>query len=408
MIRKLKIKFVALAMAALFVLLVVIITGMNIINYNSVIADADETLQLLSQNKGTFPDFGPDFKGKMPPFMTIETPYESRYFSVLMDKNGVVLHTDTDRIKAIDQETAVNYASIAINSKSDKDFIDNYRFVRYEEDHSTRIIFLDCGRKLYTYKNFLISSICMALVGYIAFFVVILFFCSKILKPVTESYEKQKRFITDAGHEIKTPLAIIKADADVLEMEYGENEWLDGIQAQIKRLSALTADLVYLSKMEEEDNSMPMIEFPFSDVVYETAQSFQALAQTQNKHFNFNVPSMISYSGNEKAIRQVVNILLDNALKYSPEQGYVYLDVQKQYRQIRLTVFNTTQQPILKENLEHLFDRFYRADASRNSKSGGYGIGLSVAQAIVAAHNGKITASSKDQLSLEISISFPI
>lgn len=408
MIRKLKIKFVALAMTALFVLLAVIVTGMNIINYNSVVADSDNILRLLSQNHGKFPDFGANPQLTKHPFMSIETPYESRYFSVLLDASGVVLLTDTDRVKAIDQEKAVNYASIALQSKKDTDFIENYRFIRYDEEHTTRIIFLDCGRKLYTYKNFLISSICMALAGYIAFFVVILFFCGKILKPVTESYEKQKRFITDAGHEIKTPLAIIKADADVLEMEYGENEWLDGIQAQIKRLSALTADLVYLSKMEEADNSMPMIEFPFSDVVYETAQSFQALAQTQDKHFNFNVPSMISYNGNEKAIRQVVNILLDNALKYSPEQGYVYLDVQKQSRQIRLTVFNTTQQPILKENLEHLFDRFYRADASRNSKSGGYGIGLSVAQAIVAAHNGKITASSKDPLSLEISITLPV
>lgn len=248
----------------------------------------------------------------------------------------------------------------------------------------------------------------MSLIGYISFFVVILFFCGKILKPVTESYEKQKRFITDAGHEIKTPLAIIKADADVLEMEYGENEWLDGIQAQIKRLSSLTADLVYLSKMEEADNTLPMIEFPFSDVVLETAQSFHALAQTQEKQFTFHVPPMLSYNGNEKAIRQLVNILLDNALKYSPEQGYVYLDVQKQHRQIQLTVFNTTEQPIKKENLEHLFDRFYRADASRNSQTGGYGIGLSVAQAIVTAHSGKITASTKDNLSLEISISFPI
>lgn len=408
MIRKLKIKFVALAMAALFVLLAVIVTGMNIINYNSVVADSDEILNLLSMNQGQFPDFGANPQWVKPPFMTIETPYESRYFSVLLDKNGVVLHTDTDRIKAIDQETAVNYASIAMNSKSDKDFIDNYRFVRYEEDLSIRIIFLDCGRKLYTYKNFLISSICMSLIGYISFFVVILFFCGKILKPVTESYEKQKRFITDAGHEIKTPLAIIKADADVLEMEYGENEWLDGIQAQIKRLSSLTADLVYLSKMEEADNTLPMIEFPFSDVVLETAQSFHALAQTQEKQFTFHVPPMLSYNGNEKAIRQLVNILLDNALKYSPEQGYVYLDVQKQHRQIQLTVFNTTEQPIKKENLEHLFDRFYRADASRNFQTGGYGIGLSVAQAIVTAHSGKITASTKDNLSLEISISFPI
>lgn len=408
MIRKLKIKFVALSMTALFVLLVVIVTGMNILNYNSIIADADDTLALLSQNQGTFPDFLTDPQWKLPPFMTIETPYETRYFSILLDHSGTVLQTDISRIKAIDEKTAVGYAALALRSGEEKAFIENYRFVRNTEGFATRIIFLDCGRKLYSYQNFLFASIGMALVGYIAFFAVILFFSGRILKPVTESYEKQKRFITDAGHEIKTPLAIIKADADVLELEYGENEWLDGIQAQIRRLSSLIEDLVRLSRMEEAEDSLPMIEFSFSDVVSEAALSFQALAQTQNKDFLCQVPPMLSYVGNEKAVRQLVNILMDNALKYSPESGTVSLTVRQQGRQLRLRVFNATEEPIPKEDLDLLFERFYRADSSRSSKNGGYGIGLSVAKAIVAAHKGRISAASQDGSSLEITVQLPL
>ena len=168
----------------------------------------------------------------------------------------------------------------------------------------------------------------MALSGYLISFFIILFFSGKIVRPVAESHEKQKRFITDAGHEIKTPLTIIKADVDILEMELGENEWLSDIQKQANRLTSLTNDLVYLSRMEETNNSIQMIEFPLSDVVSETASSFQALAQTQGKLFQCNIQPMISFTGNEKALQQLTNILLDNALKYSPTGGTVSITLK--------------------------------------------------------------------------------
>ena len=251
-------------------------------------------------------------------------------------------------------------------------------------------------------------SIGIALVGYALFFFVILFFSGRIIRPVQESYEKQKRFITDAGHEIKTPLTIIQADADVLEMDVGENEWLADIQKQAKRLSGLTNDLVYLSRMEEAQDTMQMIEFPFSDVVSEAAASFQSLAQTQGKTFLCEVPPMLSFTGNEKAIHQLVSLLLDNALKYSPDNGTVSLTVEKQNKALQLSVFNTTADFIAKEQLSLLFERFYRTDPSRNSQTGGYGIGLSVAKAIVSAHNGKIQAKTEDGYSLKVIVTLPI
>lgn len=408
MIQKIKIRFITVAMAALFVLLAVIVTGMNMINYNSIVRDADIKLEMLSQNKGRFPEFSPNKRRPIPPGMTPETPYELRYFSVLLTETGELVHSDTSRIKAIDNASAVAYAKKALKEPGSNAFIGNYRFAMSAEGSVLRITFLDCSRDVYAFRSFLISSICMALVGYLIFFFVILFFSNRIIKPVTESHEKQKQFITDAGHEIKTPLAIIKADVDVLEMEYGENEWLDSIQAQVKRLSSLTNDLVYLSRMEETETKLQMIEFPFSDVILEAAQAFHAIAQSQGKDFRCDVEPMLSLNGNEKSIRQLVNILIDNAMKYSPEGGIVSLSVHAQNRSLCLSVFNTTIDPIEKQNLSHIFERFYRMDFSRSSQTGGYGIGLSVAKAIVSAHNGRISAATQDGHSLQINVQFPL
>lgn len=407
MIKKLKTKFVVLSMTAMFLLLTLIVAGMNILNYNSVVSEADETLSLLATNRGVFPDMEGADRNDLPPGLSPEAPYEARYFSVLLSENGTVFQVDTGRIKAVGTRQAIEYATEVLSRNRDRGFSDNYRFVRFSEGANTRITFLDCGRKIDAFHTFLYSSIAMASVGYVLFFAVILFFSGRIIRPVAESQEKQKRFITDAGHEIKTPLAIIQADADVLEMELEDNEWLADIQKQTRRLTDLTKDLVYLSRMEEGSSNLPMIEFPFSDVVEEAALSFQALAQTQNKIFHCEIQPMLSAVGNEKAIRQLVSILLDNALKYSPEGGTILLCVRRQGRQLRLSVSNTTASPIPKEDLDRLFDRFYRLDSSRNTQTGGYGIGLSIAKAITESHSGKIFASAKDHRTLEIAAQFP-
>ena len=408
MIQKIKIRFISLAMAALFVLLTVIVTGMNAINFNAISENADKKLELLSGNRGTFPEFGPGKKWPMPHNMTLETPHESRYFSVLFSSDGDVIRTDTSRIKAIDTETAVQFAHQAVATDRVSDYIDHYRFRISAEEDALRITFLDCGREFSSFRSFLLISVCMALAGYGAFFFVILFFSNRLLRPITESYEKQRQFITNAGHEIKTPLAIINADVDVLAMEYGENEWLEGIQAQVRRLAGLTNDLVYLSRMEETEDNLQMIEFPFSDVVSETAQAFQGIAQASGKQFQCTVEPMLSLNGNEKSIRQLVNILLDNAMKYSPEGGTVTLSAERQGRYLHLSVWNTTIVPVEKQNLSLIFERFYRLDSSRSTQTGGYGIGLSVAKAIVTAHNGKISATTQDGRSLQIHVQLPI
>lgn len=410
MIKKLQVKFIILSMTSLLLLFAVVVSGINIVNYHSVIKEADELLMILSENKGTFPMRPPKETGnKMPPDRYMEMPYETRYFSVTLNSDAEEsMHVDISHIVSVNETEAAALAQKVLEENSTGGFTDEFRYRVYVENETIRIIFVDCGRKLDSFRSFLLASIGVSVLGYAIVFLIIAFFSSRIIRPISESYEKQKRFITDAGHEIKTPLTIINADVDVLEMEIGENEWLQDIQKQAKRLAALTNDLVYLSRMEESADSMQMIEFPFSDVAGEAAASFQALAQTQGKEVLCSIQPMLSMCGNEKAIHQLVTILLDNALKYSPAGAVVSLKVEKKNKALILSVFNETEEPVRKEELHLLFERFYRMDASRNSRTGGYGIGLSLAKAIVTAHKGKIQAKTEDGHSLQIMAVFLI
>lgn len=395
-------------MFSLFLVLVIIMGAVNILNYHGIVAEADKILSILEENNGTFPkkdDFH-QLEREEQKKISPELPYESRYFSVLLSEQGTVISVDTGKIAAVDTETAAEFAEIVWESGRTRGFLRNYRYVRQIQGEEVRIIFLDCARSLSTFRTFFLASCGISVWGLLAVFGMIVWLSGKIIKPVTESYEKQKQFITDAGHEIKTPITIIDADTEVLEMELGENEWLKDIQTQTKRLTSLTKDLILLSRMEEDKPQMTMIEFPFSDLVEETAQSFQALAKAQNKIFTITVQPMLALKGDEKTLRQLISILLDNALKYSPHSGVISLSLQKQMRNICLTVENTVES-LPAGNMDYLFDRFYRGDKSRNSKSGGYGLGLSIAKAIVSIHKGKIRIFSKDGSVLTVKVVLP-
>lgn len=407
MIKKLRIKLILASMFSLVLVLFVIVGGINVLNIFQMIERADMVLDILENHEGQLPKLDTllDEEGDHA-YTSPEVPYESRYFSVLLTEDGVALATDTEQIAAVDREDAIDFAQDVLLLGKDRGFVDDYRYTVREESNGIRISFLDCGRWMDTCRGFLLSSLCISLLGLAAVLVLITLLSSRIVKPVSDSYEKQKRFITDAGHEIKTPLAIIDADAGLIESESGKSEWLDDIQLQVRRLTELTNDLIYLAKMEESRDQLILIDFPISDLVEESVHSFQALAKKQNKTFRSQIQPLLSFHGDAKSIGQLVSILLDNAVKYSEENGEIAVRLEKQGRTIRLSVFNTTPS-IAKSDLNHLFDRFYRTDKSRNSQTGGYGIGLSIASAVVAAHKGKITASSKDGKSLEITVTLP-
>lgn len=415
MIKRLKKKFIILATASMLILMTILVGIMNIVNYSSVVTETDTILDVLSQpnapfgNHSELPDKPPqDIGDFIPHGMSPEVPYESRYFTAMVTKDGNIEETDFSKIISVDKESVDGFIQKAVTSKSERGFIGQFRYAKQTDDRMTRIIFLDCGRKLDSFRTFMWISMAVGLLGCVVVFVVFLFAAGRIVRPIAESYEKQKRFITDAGHEIKTPLTIIGANLDLLESDYGENESFSDIRTQTKRLSALTGDLVYLSKMEESERTLTKIEFQVSDLIAETAQQFNAIALAQKKEYRTQIEPNVTMCGAPDAIRQLISILLDNAMKYSPNGGIVTLDVISRKKDLIISVFNTTVSPVSSENLSHLFDRFYRTDVSRNSETGGHGIGLSIAQAITTAHSGKITAETVNGSDFRITVTIPL
>lgn len=413
MIKKLKTKFTILATVSVFVLMAVLVGGMNILNYSSTLKDTDTTLDMLSKNSAPLRDKSPhgnDSKPfmELPEGMSPEVPYESRFFSVSFSDDGEIIETDISRIVSVEQDEAEEYAEKAFSENSDRGFIGRFRYLKKSDSKNIRITFLDCGRKLDAFERFLWISVATGLIGCFAVFFVFLFASKRIIRPIAESYEKQKRFITDAGHEMKTPLTIISANTDLLESDFGENESLSDIKHQTKRLSDLTSDLVYLARMEEAESNLQKIEFPLSDLINETAYSFGKAFRARGKSLSCSVEPSVTMNGSPDAIRQLISVLLDNSLKYSKENTVVTVEMLTHGKSVRLSVFNETSEFIDPESLPHLFDRFYRADSSRNSATGGYGIGLSIAHAITAAHGGKISAATSNGFDFKITVTIPM
>lgn len=421
-IRRLRRRFIALAMTSLVVLLTLIVTGMNIMSYNDVVRDADKRIEVLEENSGPRKFFGEDdFEnfddmeeflfgrgGRRGPFMTRDEAEESRFFTVELDESNNVVHVNIDRISAVDAGDASDYAIQAAESGKESGFIGDFRYHVKDSDDYKTITFLDCGRVLDSYRDFLRASVLMSVLGLLIVFGVIVYFSRRIVRPVAESYEKQKRFITDAGHEIKTPLAIIKANLDVIKMDpESADDSLEDIGEQVDRLAGLTNDLVYLSRMEEADGSLVMSDVPLSDVVTETASSFEALAKDNGKSIETDIEPMLTVNGSTKELEKLISILLENAVKYSDESEPIKVSLKKDGRNCILEVSNRTSGEVSNESLAHVFDRFYRTDESRNSATGGHGIGLSMASAIAAAHKGKITARTTDGHDFTISAVLP-
>lgn len=416
MIKKLKRKFIILATVAMFLLMSFLICVMNCVNYSAVVSDADTILEFLSQQREHPFNDKKEMQGvKMerrgdffPRGMSPEIPYESRYFFAIVSDSGEIFETNITQIISVDEDSAKEYVEEAFSSKKNQGFIGQFRYLKSTDDKVTKIMFLDCGRKLDAYFTFLRISIFIGLLGCVIVFLFFLFAAGRIVKPIAESYEKQKRFITDAGHEIKTPLTIISANIDLLEDDFGENESLCDVRQQVKRLTKLTSDLIYLSKMEETEKMIQLVEFPVSDLLVETASEFQMIAQAKKTEFFVKVEPDVSMKGSPDAIRKIVSILLDNAMKYSPEGGIVSLTMKTQKKQMILSVFNTTSHRIEPEQLQQLFERFYRMDASRNSEIGGHGIGLSIAKALTDSHNGQIYASTQKGMDFTMTVTIPL
>lgn len=400
MIKSLRRRFVLIAMGSFTLVVLAVIIVINVLMTNQINTRVNGVLNMLSENEGMFPELEPGSKGnppEQPPRgagwggfqMTEETPFETRYFSVQADGGGRILRADTRSIAAVSEDKAKELAREVLDAGRREGYAGTYKYLVTEKDYGKLVVFLDCASDIATRRYVMRISAIVAALSFIAVLALVTLLTGIAIKPVAQSMEKQKQFITDAGHEIKTPLAIISANADVLELSEGANEWTQSIKNQAGRLNRLVQELLTLSKMEEGVKALDIRELDFSALVLSAAEPFSLLAETQGKSLGLEIRSGFKIKGDGASLHELVEILVDNAVKYSPGGGDIRVRLDARDRHVRLTVSNTVEK-LPGASLDRLFDRFYRADASRSRDTGGNGVGLSIARAIAEAHKAKI------------------
>ena len=379
-------KFMIVAMCSIFIVLVSILGTINIVNYIGVVRVGDSAIAALKEGGG-------QFNARPEPEMPPEMPFYTRYFTVTLDGAGEIAETDLNRIVSVTEEQAAGYAKDAFASGSENGFYGVFRYGVLETSGGNKMyIFVDCSVGLDNFSNFLLASIVIGGAGVAVVFVLIFVFSGRIMKPVADSYKRQRQFITDAGHELKTPLTIIGANIELVEMQGGRSEWTRSIREQTARLSSLTEKLVYLARTEEQ-TAVTMFEFSLSDAVEESVKSFAAVAGSRGVTIACDIRKGISYTGNEEMIRRLVALLADNAIKYT-DGDFIKVSLKTEKNRCIMKMSNAASY-MEDGDLDGLFERFVRGDTSRNSETGGSGIGLSVARAIAEAHKGKIKAECR-------------
>lgn len=436
--KRLRQKFVLVAMLSVAVALALILVVINAVNYQSVCRMADDRIEAIVENGGSFPGvFGADearvgqeetsdasvvileelsatyidrsygLGKRAADIMDKEAPYDTRYFTVTVDDDGTIAGVDVNHVAAITAQDACTYA-LQVSTKSAKHgFYSAYRYRVVDTDEGSLYVFVDCSRELSNFEAFLGASAAIGMGAWLLVFILMVIFSRVAVRPIVESYRKQQRFITDASHEIKTPLAVIGAANDVLEIEAGESEWTQSIAAQVTRLKSLTERLVFLARMDEGATQFEKTDLDLSELVEYASEPFCAVAESRGKKLVRDMETGLRIQGDISALSQVVELLLDNATRYASDGSEIELALKKRSRGgVTLQVSNAVD-AMPEGDLKRLFDRFYRADTSRNSQTGGSGVGLSVAQAIVEAHSGSIRAQALDAHTICFTVTLP-
>ncbi|CAK4833568.1 unnamed protein product [Aphanomyces euteiches] len=260
------------------------------------------------------------------------------------------------------------------------------------------VAYLDVTAQQKILTNLVYTFAAVGLVMLIIIYFTSRFFANRSIAPVKEAFNKQKQFIADASHELKTPLAVINTNADVLlanseDTIHNQVKWLHHIQSETDRMKTLTNDLLYLTEMDDSRASMIFTSFNASEAVEGVILTMEAVMFEKDISLAYEIEPSLTVHGNSEQIKQVVMILLDNSIKYTNPKGSITLTLKKRHNEIQLKVTNSGE-GIATEHLERIFDRFYRADPSRSRKQGGYGLGLAIAKSIVEQHKGKIYAKS--------------
>lgn len=397
MIGSLRRKFISISMISIFIVFSCIFISLMVFTKIQTNRSVDMLVDTISSNDGVFPKFDSS-KQRMPVQMpysdviTEETQFSTRFFSVWLDDEKQIVNTNMDSVSTITEQDVEDYTDKVLKRGKERGWIGDYRYRIMDTENGTTVVFVN-GNTYNNTSNRLLFTALLVLLGSASLILILTVVVSKrAVRPVAESYEKQRQFITDANHELKTPLTLILSNLDIVESELGKNEWLDDIRSEGERMGLLINQLVTLSRMDESTDSVMREEFNLSSAVADTVSEFESLAEERGHTLTSSVSPSVYYYGDESLIRRLTAILLDNAIKYCDAGGNIQLSLTCRRHQV-LTVENTYQD-VDKLELNRLFDRFYRADKARTF-SGSFGIGLSIAQSIVKSHKGNIAAYRK-------------
>lgn len=386
MIEKLQKRFIKIISIAVLLTMVLLCLISLFANYSSMKQSEINTLDTIVSNSYKMPK---DFDRPS------EDYYTTRYFTLRFNSEGKLSEANLSNITKVNNDQTSEYIEIALDNGEGYGYKDGYRFlVEKNGDDRYMATFLDVEKEMNQFKKTTFYTALSALICSIAIIVLSVAYSKKIVYPYIENDRRQKEFVTNASHELKTPITTINASLKVLQSEIGDNKWLNASIKQTNNLSSLVNELVTLSKLNEE-KELVKESFNLSEAIYETSDFFTALANSRNLNIEVNCKENVMYLGNEENIRRLVSILLDNGIKYSDENSTIKLNLSKENNYQVISCLNKSSL-IKEEDLKYLFDRFYRSDKSHNKKTNGYGLGLAIGKAICERHNGRLSVDYKD------------
>ncbi|MBP3255581.1 MAG: HAMP domain-containing histidine kinase [Clostridia bacterium] len=388
MINKLRKRIFWIIQISLSIIILGIIVLYTTSSYRNTIASSIMFMERIEVKDERRNDKPVDFNGTKNFMNPLLADIEGVYKLQIKD-NVIVRESDdiTDEVR--------NYAIELSNKNTEEGYIGNYIYkVKKFNNNEKEITLMENEETIKTLKTTIITSIIIGIFGIIAIYIIAKKISKIIVKPVEESFEKQKQFVSDASHELKTPLAVIEANADVLQDKVGENKWITYIQNEVQSMNKLVNDLLVLAKMENTNN-MNIQKFDLSKEVDMSVSVFESMIYEKHLNLETNIKENVLFNGDKEDIKHIISILLDNAIKHTEENNKIIVNVEKEKSEVKIEIKNQGE-PIPKEEQEKIFERFYRVDKARNRNEKRYGLGLSIAKGIVEKYNGTITASSKD------------
>ncbi len=319
-----------------------------------------------------------------------DTQLSTRYFVVWMGWDGEFSNQDTKHVSSVTESQALEYAREAFVSKYDTGWIGDFRYRVASDENGKIAVFVSGEREKSSTFSQLNLILILFIISFLVIFVLIFIVSKRVVKPIADSYDRQKQFVTNASHELKTPLTIMMSDLDIVESEVGKSEWIDDIRAEGSRMGSLINQLVSLARMDEQNTSLDVTEFSLSDLILDSVSEFESSASKKSQTLKTKVCADAKFLGDERLIHNLMGILMDNAVKYCDEGGLIKVSLTTHGKNHTISVENTYE-GASNVDLDRIFERFYREDKARTS-NGSFGVGLSIAQALAKAHHGDISA----------------